>query len=62
MGVLVWAVLICIATLTTKQHVIVDVFGGIVLAEVCYGLGGIQVFRECYGKLIDRLTEKLIIQ
>ena len=61
-GILVWAVLICIATLTTKQHVIVDVFGGIVLAEVCYGLGGIRVFRECYGKLIDRLTEQLTIK
>lgn len=30
------AIMICISTLTTKQHVIVDVFGGIILAELTW--------------------------
>jgi len=32
------AVLVCISTLTTKQHVIVDVFAGILLAEFSHRL------------------------
>lgn len=35
------AVLVFIATLTTKQHVIVDVFAGVILAEVVYFISGI---------------------
>ncbi|MBR4414079.1 MAG: phosphatase PAP2 family protein [Aeriscardovia sp.] len=30
------AILVCISTLTTKQHVIVDVLGGVLLAELSY--------------------------
>lgn len=29
---------ICVSTLTTKQHVFVDVVGGIAIAEICYHL------------------------
>ncbi len=36
---LVMAVLVCISTLLTKQHVTADVCGGILLAEVCFWLG-----------------------
>lgn len=61
-GAGVWTVLICIATLTTKQHVLVDVFSGIALAEICYALAGCGRLRERYGKLIDWLTEKLTIE
>lgn len=32
------AVLVCISTLTTKQHVVVDVIAGVLLAEVSYKL------------------------
>jgi membrane-associated phospholipid phosphatase len=32
------AILICISTLTTKQHVIVDVIGGVTLAELTWQL------------------------
>ncbi|MCR5106802.1 MAG: phosphatase PAP2 family protein, partial [Lachnospiraceae bacterium] len=32
----VMAVLICISTLTTKQHVMVDVIAGVLLAELSY--------------------------
>lgn len=34
------AVLICISTITVKQHVIVDAFAGIILAEVSYFAAG----------------------
>ncbi|WP_242950772.1 phosphatase PAP2 family protein [Clostridium felsineum] len=32
------AIMICISTVTTKQHVIIDVFGGIILAELTWQL------------------------
>ncbi len=34
------AALVFVATLTTKQHVIVDVFAGVILAELCWWLAG----------------------
>lgn len=36
----VMAIAVFISTLTTKQHVIVDVIGGVVLAEICYYITG----------------------
>jgi membrane-associated phospholipid phosphatase len=33
---LVWAILICVSTLTTKQHYLVDVIGGIFTGYVCF--------------------------
>ncbi|MCF0110541.1 MAG: phosphatase PAP2 family protein [Erysipelotrichaceae bacterium] len=33
---LVFAILVCISTVTVKQHVLIDVFAGIVLAESVY--------------------------
>lgn len=35
---LLMAIMICISTVTTKQHVIIDVFGGIMLAELTWQL------------------------
>lgn len=35
----IFAILICVSTQVTKQHYIVDVFGGILLAEGCYQIG-----------------------
>ena len=35
------AILVCISTLTVKQHVIADVPAGILLAELSYCLSGI---------------------
>ena len=34
------ALAVCVSTLTTKQHVFVDVIAGVVLAEVCYWISG----------------------
>lgn len=38
---LIVALLICLSTLTVKQHVFVDVPAGILLAELCYLVSGI---------------------
>ena len=50
------AVLVCISTLTTKQHVIVDAAGGIFLAELCLRLGRSRVVYRTYEKLTDRIN------
>lgn len=52
----VMAVLVCISTLTTKQHVIVDAVGGIFLAELCLRLGRSRVVYRTYEKLTDRIN------
>ena len=52
---LIQAVLVCISTLTTRQHVLADVFAGILLSELCYGLFGISALRRVYSRLADRL-------
>ena len=53
---LVYAVLICISTVTTKQHVILDIFGGVILAELCYWLAGRFDVGGWYLKLADRVA------
>lgn len=49
------AILICISTLTTKQHVILDVIGGVGLAEVSYQIvdkiGFCKQYRRCIKKI-----------
>lgn len=50
------AVLVCLSTLTTRQHVILDVFAGILLSEFCYRLANLPVLRRLYTNLIDCLT------
>ncbi len=55
----VMAVLVCISTLTTKQHVLVDVFGGVALAELCFVIGKREVVWRKYEKLLDKVNEKI---
>ena len=55
----VFAVAICISTLTTRQHVLVDVFGGILLAEACYALAANAQIRGVYTSAMDRLLRTL---
>lgn len=50
------AAAICLSTLTTRQHVLVDVFGGILLAEGSYWMAGRRGLLSPFSKLIDRLT------
>ena len=53
---LVLAILICISTVTTKQHVVVDIFAGVILAELCYWLVGFFKLGDRYLKFADRVA------
>ncbi len=55
----VMAVAVCISTLTIRQHVLVDVFGGILLSELCYALTSLPALRAPYTALADRLLRLL---
>lgn len=46
------AIAVCISTLTTRQHVIMDVAGGVLLAEVCYFAAGYTKVCDIYSKSI----------
>ena len=52
---LLMAVAVCISTLTTRQHVMVDVPAGILLSELCWRLAGHERIRRVYSSLMDRL-------
>ena len=54
---LVLAILICISTVTTKQHVIVDIFAGIFLAEFCYWVAGFDAVRNLYAGPMKKLLK-----
>lgn len=47
---------ICLSTLTTRQHVIVDVLGGILLAEASYWAAGRKALLGPASRLLRRLT------
>lgn len=47
---------ICISTLTTRQHVIVDVIGGVGFALLCYYLAGLPAVRSVYARCMDSLN------
>lgn len=53
---LLMAVLVCISTLLTKQHVIADVAGGILLAEACFLLGKKTAVWLVYEKILDKIN------
>lgn len=55
---LLFALSVCISTLTTKQHVIVDVFGGVGLAEGSYFVVKYK-FIGLYEKVITKINSKL---
>lgn len=52
------AIAVCISTLTTKQHVIIDVIGGIVLAEACYCITGSQMFTRFASRPLNRVKKR----
>ena len=54
---LAMAVAVCISTLTTRQHVIADVIGGVVLAEICYHISGKQRVRRVYSGIIRKMID-----
>ena len=54
------AILICASTLLTKQHVIVDVIVGIVLAELSFYLAKRELIFKIYGKCMDKINAKVL--
>ena len=49
------AISICISTLTTKQHVLIDVFAGVSLSEASYAFVEKSGFSKWYAKIMKRL-------
>ena len=52
----IFAILVFLSTLLTKQHVIWDVAGGVLLAEICFYIGGKPGIRGRYEKLLDKVN------
>ena len=46
------ALAVCVSTVTTKQHVLVDIAGGVLLAEVCYYIAGFSRISAVYGRFV----------
>ena len=57
---MVIAALVFASTLLTKQHVIVDVAGGILLAELCFFIGRKTQLYRIYEKLGSRIEKKIL--
>lgn len=55
---LLYALAVCVSTLTTKQHVLLDVIGGVGLAELSYSLVDLG-FARIYEKFIFNLNKRL---
>lgn len=55
----VMAVLVCVSTLTTKQHVLIDVAGGVLLAEACYWIAKKTALFRNYEKVLDFINAKI---
>ncbi len=45
------ALAICLSTLTTKQHVLADMIGGLILGELCWQIAGRTGLGAWYGRL-----------
>ncbi len=52
---LLMAVAVCLSTLTVRQHVLMDVAGGILLSELGYWLAGNKKLLCGYSSFLDRL-------
>ena len=56
---MVIAILVFASTLLTKQHVIVDVAGGVLLAEFCFFIGRKTDLYRIYERLGSRIEQKI---
>lgn len=56
---LLYALAVCVSTLTTKQHVIIDMVGGVLLAEASYFIVKVTRFSYMYEKVITFINSKL---
>ena len=50
------ALAVFVSTLTTRQHVIVDVVGGVALAQICYLIAQKTNIWRCFEKTFDYLN------
>lgn len=57
---LLMALAVCLSTLTVRQHVLLDVFAGVLLSEICHRISEIQPVYSLYARLVDRLTGNII--
>lgn len=58
----IFALLVFISTQVTKQHYIVDVFGGVILAEVSYFIGRKTSLYRLFWRFFDRINRWLGIE
>lgn len=56
---LIYALAVCVSTVTTKQHVFLDILGGVALAEGSYQLMKRWGFWKVYEKVIMGLNRKI---
>lgn len=57
---LLMALSVCVSTLTTKQHVMIDVIAGVALAEGCYLLADKSGFSKWYMNIVSKMNIKMI--
>ena len=53
------AVAVCISTLTTKQHVIIDVAGAILIAEASVYIAQNKSLIHIYGTVVEKISNSL---
>ncbi len=56
-GLLAFAVAVFASTLATKQHYVVDVFGGVAVAQLCWYAAGAADVRRAYTAAADRVVD-----
>jgi len=56
-----FAIAVFLSTLTTKQHVLYDVAGGVFIAEICWWIAGHTGLGKRYQKIWESLNSKLPI-
>lgn len=54
------AAAVCFSTVAIRQHVLADVFGGILLGEICWFLARFPTLRGWYAARIDRLMKPFL--
>ena len=59
---LLMAIAVCVSTLTTRQHVVVDIIGAIVIAEVCYIIAKPRKINRIYGIVLEKIKRILRIE
>lgn len=57
---MLFAFTVFLSTLFVKQHVIVDIFGGVLLAKLCFRIGYHTDLYRYYGKLGDAAEQKIL--